>query len=217
MGFLMKFVLVFPLLTYKKRLLIQDKSKNIKQECYWCGDNFEAVRKKKFCSVDCREENRTYKWGDLTKNVHLSSTEGKKSCLWCGIDHLEKSYYCSDKCKDSYDLARNKQYTKIYEKGDIKPGIDQTDREPIDCYGHCTLPEQIIDLIGYTVSDDSYIYEDPVELFEKINEETTPAKYSDGSNYQPDKRAKNYGAFKYQNVLMGTRSELWLKKKTSGD
>ena len=50
----MKFVLVFPLLTYKKRLLIQDKSKNIKQECYWCGDDFEATRKKKFCSVTCR-------------------------------------------------------------------------------------------------------------------------------------------------------------------
>ena len=52
---------------------------------------------------------------------------------------------------------------------------------------------------------------------EKINEETTPARYSDGSHYQPDKRAKNYNTFKFQNILMGTRSELWLKKKNSGD
>ena len=82
------FVLVFPLLTYEERLLLRDEGS--KQECYWCGDNFYSKRKKKFCSTDCREENRTYKFGDLTKNVHLSRNEGFKACLWCGIDHKEK-------------------------------------------------------------------------------------------------------------------------------
>ena len=180
------FVLVFPLLPYEERLLLRDEGS--KQECYWCGDNFYSKRKKKFCSTDCREENRTYKFGDLTKNVHLSRNEGFKACLWCGIDHKEKGHYCGEKCKSAHMLSSRKAFTQQ----DIYTGTDFSDKDAIECYGHCNLSERAIDLISCPDDEESYTHEDVQELFSIMYEEMGMPAYSDGSAYQPKNTNKKH-------------------------
>ena len=81
---------------------------------------------------------------------------------------------------------------KAFTQQDIYTGTDFSDKDAIECYGHCNLSERAIDIISCPDDEESYTHEDVQELFSIMYEEMGMPAYSDGSAYQPKNTNKKH-------------------------
>ena len=182
--------------------LLEDKSQK-PHECEWCGDNFGG-RKRKYCSVACREEEVKYiknkrklerakkrqekrlleerakrdkRIAALDRELEKLSKENRElKCVVCDKELIgNQTLYCSDKCSA---LTRYDDNKRLSPSESI---FTDNAKWHEGHYGKCnvevvelTNPLEVIDLAPYTYESDYYIEQ-------CIIEELPVARYTDGS------------------------------------
>lgn len=92
----------------------KEKIRSIKN-CLVCNNEFEGIASSKYCSEECRKEQRSRRYESYCE----SNKGGVKKCLICGKDFEDnaKSRYCSKKCYDKFynkvNVERKKEYGRI--------------------------------------------------------------------------------------------------------
>ena len=162
------------------------KEKKPPQICALCKKEIEGIRRRKYCSPECRTE--------AHKLRHQNDYSKERNCVRCENPMpLGKHVYCSDKCHKEQQYANNRNPFSEY-------GTKSDDWSPLDHASvpiHKLAPDLLAEAEAYAEDHPYGIQEDVNELNQIIMQENTlhPAYYRKDIR-SPEESGKLYWSVK---------------------
>ena len=182
---LIKFLELLPILQVVEN---HPKRKKYKppQICALCKKEFEDIRRRKYCSPECRTE--------AHKLRHQNDYSKERNCVRCENPMpLGKHVYCSDKCHKEQQYANNRNpFSEYGTKSDDWPPLDHA-----SVHIHKLAPAILAEAEAYAEDHPHGIQEDVNELNQIIMQENTlhPAYYRKDIR-SPEESGKLYWSVK---------------------